>query len=217
MEGATDRGTQVPRTRWLMATVALFAAVLAGAAPAEAATLHQTSDVYSFESGLTAVAGASASLVRTANGISFTLDTSELKPGHGYTVWWVVFNDPQYCTDPLLSGMRCGIGDLNAPEFGLNGDPRAQSTILRAAGHVVGEQGRAGFAGHLRAGERSDTVLGPGLLDVTGAEVYLDVLDHGPVDHPRNVDNQIHTFITEPGSCNGGCIDDQLAGFPALS
>lgn len=193
-----------------------MAVVLAGAAPAGATTAHQTSDVYSFETGLQQVDGASASLVRNTNGVGFTLDTSQLKPGHGYTVWWIIFNYPEHCSDPLLSGLDCGIGDLNAPEFGLNGDPRIESTIVRAAGHVVGGTGEAGFGGYLQAGSRSETVIGPGLVNLSGAEIYLDVLDHGPVDHPGNVDNQIHTFITEPGSCNGYCADDQLAGFRGL-
>lgn len=203
--------------RRLLTTMTLVTAMFVGAGPVEASTIRQTNDVYSFESGLTPVSGASATLVRNENGASFTLHTSALKPGHAYTVWWVIFNNPQHCSDKLLQGLQCGIGDLNAPEFGLNGDPRVQSTILRAAGHVVGDDGGAAFAGHLRAGERSDTVIGPGLLNAGGAEVYLDVLDHGPVDHPGNVDNQLHTFITEPGSCNGYCADDQIAGFPGLS
>lgn len=205
--------TGISRSRMAAASVALFAAM---ATAADASVTRQTSDVHSFENALAPVAGASATLVRQRNGISFTIDTSALKPGHAYTVWWVIFNRPQYCTDRLLAGLECGIGDLNAPEFGLNGDPRVQSTILRAAGHVVGSDGRTGFGGYLRTGERSDTVIGPGLLDAMGAEVYLDVVDHGPIDPPGNVDNQIHTFITEPGSCNGYCADDQLAGFPGL-
>lgn len=206
----------ISRSRVAAASVALLAAMTAGGAPADASVTRQTSDVHSFETGLAPVPGASATLVRQRNGISFTIDTSALKSGHAYTVWWVIFNGPQYCTDSLLAGLQCGIGDLNAPEFGLNGDPRAQSTILRAAGHVIGGDGRGGFGGYLRTGQRSDTVIGPGLLDAMGAEVYLDVLDHGPIDPPGNVDNQIHTFITEPGSCNGYCADDQLAGFPGV-
>ncbi len=216
MKRPTNRGAGASPTRRLLATTALLAATFAAAAPAEATT-RQTSDVYDFESGLAPVSGATATLVRNANGISFNLHTSELKPGHAYTVWWVIFNYPQHCTHPMLTGLQCGIEDLNFPEFGLNGDPEVQSTILRAAGHVVGGGGDAAFAGHLQAGERADTVIGPGLVNLTGAEVYLDVLDHGPVDHPGNVDNQIHTFITEPGSCNGYCADDQIAGFPGLS
>lgn len=200
----------------VLTALALATAVLVAPAHAGSA-VHQRSAVYSFHNELAPVPDASATLVRNANGVGFTIDTSALQPGHAYTVWWIIFNHPEYCTDPLLPGLQCGIGDLDFPEFGLHGDPRVQATILRAGGHVVGGNGRAGFGGSLTAGERSDTVIGPGLLNVQSAEVYLDVLDHGAKSPPQNVDNQIHTFITEPGSCNSYCADDQVAGFAGMS
>lgn len=47
--------------------------------------------------------------------------------------------------------------------------------------------------------------------NVDGAEVILDVLDHGTKD-PGNIPNQIHRFVTADNTCNPGCFDHQLAG-----
>lgn len=203
-------------TMQLLVVAGLTAAALltVQALPAAASASHQKAAVYDLPTGLTEVDGAGAKLGRMANGSSFTLHTSGLNGGHAYTVWWIVFNYPQYCTHPMLAGVACGFEDLYAPDFGLFGDPRVEALIVRAAGHVVGNNGRASFGGYLAAGESADAVLGWGLANPDGAEVMLDVLDHGAKD-PGNVPNQIHTFVTEEGSCNPGCIDHHLTGFPA--
>ncbi|MGH7318460.1 MAG: ATP-binding protein [Candidatus Rokuibacteriota bacterium] len=71
-------------------------------------------------------------------------------------------------------GVACGFEDLYAPDFGLYGDPRAEALIVRAAGHVVGNNAKASFGGYLSAGENPDAVLGSGLTNPAGAEVMLE-------------------------------------------
>ena len=70
----------------------------------------------------------SSKLVRNNNGITMSLKTSGLTPGHPHTVWLVIFNVPSSCgTSP------CGLADL--------GVAAVKADVLYAAGHVVGGNG----------------------------------------------------------------------------
>ena len=48
-------------------------------------------------------------LVRTVDGISMNIDTTDLPVG-AYSVWWVIFNDPSKCSDGA-----CGENDVLPP------------------------------------------------------------------------------------------------------
>jgi hypothetical protein len=62
-----------------------------------------------------AVLGAYAVQQRGYYSITVNLHTSGLTPGHQYTLWWVIFNNPSACVD------GCGSDDLdNAIAAGLN-------------------------------------------------------------------------------------------------
>jgi hypothetical protein len=76
------------------------------------------------------VAVGTSTLTRTESGISFTLQTSGLQAGHAVTVWWMVVN----------------------PDGGL--------AVLYAAGHVIGQNGTASFAGSLPVGDSDGYVMG---------------------------------------------------------
>jgi len=76
----------------------------------------------------------SSRLVRTPNGITFHVSTTDLTPGHAYTLWFVAFNEPAHCAIPN----ECGPDDVvNAA---------AQPDMMHAAGRVVGGAGTATFA-----------------------------------------------------------------------
>lgn len=141
------------------------------------------------------VDGAWAHLVRTANGISYSLHATELRPGHAYTLWQVVLNNPAACaTHPCT-----------ARDVFLN--PDAGGQVSYAAGHVVGQRGQATFAGSQRVG----TVVGGwlddrGLVNPLGAEVHLVLNDHGP-GLAEFMSGMIRTY-------RGGCSD--ASPFPAI-
>jgi hypothetical protein len=62
-----------------------------------------------------AVTGAYAIQQRGYYSITTSLQTSGLTPGHQYTLWWVIFNNPTACVD------GCGSDDLDsAIATGLN-------------------------------------------------------------------------------------------------
>ena len=129
------------------------------------------------------------------------LQTADLPAGDTVTVWWIIFNDPQNCTHPE-SGLRCGPGDL--PAFG--GDDSALTSVVYAAGHVIGGAGRATFAGELAYGDTSGALWGPGLVNPTSADIHLLVRDHGLL-RPQQIGDGIHDY----GTCDPACVDVQYS------
>ncbi|HUG15898.1 MAG TPA: hypothetical protein VMM78_12880 [Thermomicrobiales bacterium] len=182
---------------------ALITAFLIGSSVAAAPAGQQSSGVYSFADG-SPVDGAHATLLRNDGGIRMTLTTSGLDAGGTYTIWWVIFNNPEACTDGVHGlGLLCGAGDLGS------GDVAA--SVLYATGHVVGKNGKGNFGAHLSVGQMTNDVLfGPGLLDPRGAEVHLIVRGHGdPI--PGLVREQISTV---DGGCSiNDCESQQFAAF----
>jgi hypothetical protein len=153
--------------------VALALVGLLSAIPlTQAGAATQTTSDITLISDPSVVVGTST-LTRTDSGISFSLQTSGLEPGHAVTVWWMVVN----------------------PDSGVAG--------LYAAGHVIDDSGTAEFGGYLQVGDSDgalDMGTDTSLEDALGATVYLVVRDHGPAN-PRTVTAQIQTFGTCNTSC----------------
>ena len=137
-----------------------------------------------------------STLIRNNNGISANYTTSDLTPGHTATLWFIVFNNPGACSAP-----GCGVDDL--------GDTPAQGDFLLASGHVIGNDGKATFSGHLKEGDVSGSGLhevacpetkdcGIGLLDAENALVVLALHSHGPA-----LDGQL--LRAQTSSFTGGC------------
>jgi hypothetical protein len=158
--------------RKLPAALALVGLLLAiPLSRAGAAEASQTTSPVTLMSDPSVVVGSST-LTRNDNGISFSLQTTGLEPGHAVTIWWMVVN----------------------PDGGLS--------VLYAAGHVIDDSGAAAFGGHLKVGDSDGHVMGgdASLEDALGATVYLVVRDHGPAQ-PGIVDEQIHTFAACNPAC----------------
>jgi hypothetical protein len=175
-------------------------AATATAAPAEVQRVHVGWHAQSGNVPFSPVAaGATAQLVRNENGISYSIRTEKLNPGHAYTVWVVVINNPAACTASPCSG----------PDIVLN--PATRSQITYGTGHLVGGSGQAGFGGHLDRGAIANGWLpDPGLEDPFTADVHLVLNDHGPV---------LGDFMPEMiKTYRAGCTDASLpAIFPATA
>ena len=198
----------------LTTTTAVLAAALAlGCSEADSALLQpetnlaqmsaaasmSTTDVLTYAD--MAAVGTSR-ITRTNNGVSFQLTTTGLAPGEVHTLWMVVFNTPEGCSDP-----GCGIDDL--------GNDDAVADVLYAAGTIVGQSGRASFAGHRRQGDASGSILGewlglptPGLVNAMGAEIHFVVHTHGPLI-PALTAEMLHSF-------NAGCGPEFMPGLPPV-
>lgn len=140
---------------------------------------------------------AEAQLVRTGSGISWSIRTEQLKPGHSYTVWTVVINNPSACQTPN----QC----VPNPDVLVN-FAATQSQVVYGGGHVVGGSGQAGFGGRLATGPIPNGWFeGQGLTNPLGAEVHFVLNDHGPVI-PALLPEMIKTY-------RAGCTD---ASLPAI-
>lgn len=164
--------------------------------------------------------GSHATLRRGYDYIQFNLHTTGLPPG-AYTIWYVIFNDPNACSD------ECGEDDLFLPK----------TAIVWATGGMIHESGIGNFRDKLYVGERrepgsQEAMLGEGLdyplYDPKGAEVHLIVKYHGPAsDDPDVLYEQLNTVLGSCGENEGAnsvdlgppfgiqCFDPQAVIFPA--
>lgn len=163
-----------------------------------------TADVLNFPTGDRVIEGASSTLRRTPEGISWTLKTNELEPGHVYTLWVAAFNNPDACED------GCGPDDLFRPDVA--------ATVAYGTGRVIGPNGEATFSGHLQEGDTSGFPLDSpfvgipgqhlGLVDASQADILFVVRDHGEVI-PGRVSEQLSRYS---GGCDvNNCVDAQFA------
>jgi hypothetical protein len=142
-----------------------------------------------------AVAGATAELVRTANGISYRLSSPSLLPGHAYTLWLVVINNPA----------ACGNVPVCSPQNIIQ-NPLTRSQVRWAAGTVVGESGFGTFAGAVQEGELSGWLPNRSLENSRTADIHLVINDHGPM-LSAYMPGMIHTY-------RGGCSNS--SPFPGV-
>jgi len=191
------------------------AAVLAlGAAPAFAEGAQTYAQIVNtFTPGNPgATLPSAAELRRNAGGVELSARLSGLTPNSTYTVWWVIFNQPQRCTFP------CGMDDVGS----------GVGQVFNATGYLSGADGVANVAASVRRGpiaqgvdRRSNTApaLNPafevGLRQPIGAEIHVVLARlHGPMIVGR-VAEQTSTFA---GGCDVfACADQQAAIFPPIT
>lgn len=139
------------------------------------------------------VEGASATVVRNANGLSFRLTTNSLTAGNAYTLWLVVVTNPEACANT-----PCTAPDLF--------NPATETQVAFAAGHVAGGAGRGTFAGSVKEGTLSGWLPDRSFDDAMGVEVHLVINDHGSM-LPEYMPGMIHTY-------RGGCSN--ASPFPPI-
>lgn len=183
-----------------VATVLMVA--LVGAAGADGPPRRQTAPVMwhaqavALEDDIKAgpVEGASASLVVTSTGASVTVRTRELQPGHAYTLWAVVINNPEACNTSPCTG-----ADILT-------NPDVDAQVTYGAGNVAGNSGQATFSTRVNAGPVEGWLPDRSLDDPRAAEYHFVVNDHGP-KLAEHLPDMIRTY-------RGGCSDD--SPFPPI-
>lgn len=65
-------------------------------------------------------------LLRNDNGVSFKINTAGIEPGTALTLWMVIFNKPENCTDGM-----CGEDDI------FDADARAAANFKCVTTHDV--------------------------------------------------------------------------------
>ena len=134
-------------------------------------------------------------LERFAGGIEIEAETQGLIPFHAYTIWALVFNNPDGCNDD------CGIADDIGPDSGF-------SALWSGVGFVADEDGEADFETVMYEGVApGEVMMGDGLTDAENAVIHLIVRYHGPAafDDPDLLQAQISTFA---GGCDLYVCDD---------
>ena len=161
--------------------------------------------VRSLPSGNT-VPAAGASLSRNNDGVFGTISTSGLQPGGVVTLWWAIFNNPQFC-----AAEDCAAPDLN--------NPAVNGSLQYGGGYVVGANGRADFSGYLATGDNTGAVYpfpnlpnpAPGVALPKSAQIHLVIRYHGLASSdPTILAQQLSTFN---GGCGGPCTNIQAAVF----
>lgn len=150
--------------------------------------------------------------------------------GHAYTVWWIIFNVPENCSDGV-----CGDDDIfldpddHSAGFNVPQVQDVKIAALSGGGAVANPAGRLkldiGLAeGELPTGHRRVLLAadesaiftipgaGTGLMDAQSAEIHLVLLDHGPAhEDPELLEEQLTEFL---GACNPVPATFNEAGFP---
>ncbi len=156
---------------------------------------YQSANAVDFTTGVPV--GGAGTLYRSANSLRVRIATSGLDAGAAYTVWWVIWNDPNRCSE------ACGDDDV-----GIRGN-----TIFYATGFVTGDDGTGNVSAQLDAGhlpDGTDVLIPGGLQPGKGmrAEVHMVIRTHGPII-PGSVAAQISTF----DSACAVCVDQQAIVF----
>jgi hypothetical protein len=195
------------RLNWIgmVLIILLLTALAPFAIAAQDGPVVQSSTVHRF-SDMSVVDGGYAHLTRFENGVTMAVSTSDLVQGEVYSVWWVIFNEPENCSDGV-----CDVDDVLILEDGvvprdedgnrlmnMEGIAGANVSIQHAAGGYA-QDGTLHTSASLGIGAVPGIVLGPGLLDAHNAEIHLVIRTHGPAaDNLEILADQISTF-------GGGC------------
>jgi hypothetical protein len=192
------------RRIFTLLSVAILAAALVAPASAGPA-IHQTVDVNDFSGTLVTADGAS--MIRTDSGVSMRVRTTvgrelfdlfdgalgeDWEVGDATTAWFVVFNDPDKCSDGV-----CGENDVQDAAIGE--DNGSEVGVHFATGHVAGSS-RWRSAASLQEGDVSGMVFGLPLADARTAEIHVVIRSHGPA--ANLVPGDLAAAI---GSIGGGC------------
>jgi hypothetical protein len=175
------------------------ASLATGASP----VIEATSAIGEFPGSSSGISGQ-ATLTRSADGLSVDQDFVGLTPGYAYTIWWVIFDNPQGCA------AACMPSDL--------GRRQAQATLVNGGGFVADGNTRfysSDLARHDVEGAQVQAGDPSGVDNPYGAEVHLVLRNHGAAEaDAADLALQISTFGQ---FCNlpivGGCQNVTAAVF----
>lgn len=167
-----------------MTTILAGSALLVNVATADSYWKHggvtggeivQVADHHSVSTGET-VNGATV-LVRDLRHrqVNASISSTALAPDTAYSIWWAIFNKPQYCATPNA----CEVTDLEA----LGGDPRVRASVFWGGGFVSDASGTANVSLRLRTGRTNRELTlrtrNYGLMNLARAEIHVVVRTHG--------------------------------------
>lgn len=166
------------------------------------ALTFQASDAYMF--GTNVAAPGAGTLLRSNNSLDLRVQMSGLDTNTAYTVWWIIFNNPEECTTGAAPAL-CGAGDLDPDRDGPGVNP-VDRGVRNAAAFLTGADGTANIVGKLYEGPAPTGPAAAGfgqLNDSVGAEIHIVMQTHG-----APLEGSVATQMTIPGgACNPDCGD----------
>lgn len=145
------------------------------AAPSNSAAMGMVShsEVLSLlpESFFEVVPRSNSTLIRNVHGVIGTLDLAQQLPNQATTMWWVVYNNPQYCASTPCTFDDFANEQVEASFFNVTGRVSDRFGHVSLHGVVTADSGRPGPA--------APEGIGPGLLNPMQAEVHLASRTHG--------------------------------------
>ena len=172
--------------------------------------LESRSDVFATTNG-EALPNAFSKMIHTSDKIVSFIHSSHLKPNSTYTIWMMVFKNPQNCSQGVCdeNDIFDGSGNLLVNADGTFGTQGVDVSVLWVDGKVSSKEGAANFFFEVHSENAPGEVLfGPGLTDPFGAEIQLVIRDHGP-EIPGLLQEQLNSYA---GGCNiNNCSDIQIA------
>ena len=160
----------------------------------------QTADHYMFQpDGMAPTVAPGATMLTReyrAGRITAHIMSAALEPSHAYSIWWVIFNNPQFCATPY----ECGSGDL--------GNDRVKPSVFWGGGLLADSDGYGSIDIEITRGKVSRELFGPmkdyGLRNIWNAEVHVVLRTHGEAGVAGTVAEQI-------GTANEACPPDGCA------
>lgn len=168
----------------------------------------QVADHVSFATG-EVVKGATI-LVRDYKNRLITANISgrSFDPDASYTVWWVVFNFPQFCEQPYA----CTVTDLNRP--------RVLGSAFLAGGFITDENGVANAFLQLASGrtqrETAGESKGHGLLNLRKASIHMVYRTKGTGNDTVPISAQISQLLGACGATPNPCMNQYFSVHKAV-
>lgn len=185
-----------------------FELSVGGATPANA-SYRQTSEMNQFGTG-DSRPGA-AVLTRTAGRMVLEISTQDLVPNSTYSVWWIIFNDPENCLQPDL----CDTPDVFSSPGVLNEVqvPATRNSATWATGFITDGEGRINTSAEIDAG-----AVPVGTFVNHG---WSTPVSGGPDDNagllPGNgLEAEVHVLLRSHGPAVAGSAGDQISTFNGL-
>lgn len=178
---------------WLIATILLFTSSLAIADGNRKGSYVresiQISDHRMFGSNVE-VDGATTLIRDYRNKVILAkITTNALEPDFAYSIWWVVFNNPEYCATPYA----CAGSDLEVN----GGDPRIKASVFYGGGMLADGGGSTNTTMTLLPGKTSRELFAQsrdwGLRNLRKAEIHVVIRSHGLAGIAGPVSKQIGT------------------------
>ena len=141
--------------------------------------------------------------------INATITSRALDPDTAYSIWWAVFNNPQFCAEAF----SCKVSDLEV--FG--GDPRIKASVFWGGGFVSDGFGTANTSLRLTPGRTQRELFAQtqdhGLKNFWDSEIHVVLRSHGPTGLAGTVAEQIGTanLACPPAGCQNAFASIHIA------